>query len=66
MEHRHDALCDDLCNEPPHVCTGHAIGHAHGPGCGHAAVEHEGHVDYVVAGHLHHAHGDHCDDHGAR
>jgi hypothetical protein len=21
-------------------------------------------VDYRVAGHLHHPHGDHCDDHG--
>ena len=22
------------------------------------------HVDYLVNGHLHHPHGDHCDDHG--
>jgi hypothetical protein len=21
-------------------------------------------VDYLVSGHLHHSHGDHCDDHG--
>jgi UDP-2,3-diacylglucosamine pyrophosphatase LpxH len=21
-------------------------------------------VDYLVGGHLHHPHGDHCDDHG--
>jgi hypothetical protein len=21
-------------------------------------------VDYLVEGHLHHSHGDHCDDHG--
>jgi hypothetical protein len=21
-------------------------------------------VDYLVEGHLHHPHGDHCDDHG--
>jgi hypothetical protein len=21
-------------------------------------------VDYLVDGHLHHVHGDHCDDHG--
>jgi hypothetical protein len=27
-------------------------------------VAHGDHVDYVVAGHLHHPHGDHCDDHG--
>ena len=25
---------------------------------------HEGHTDYLVAGHLHHAHDGHCDDHG--
>jgi hypothetical protein len=28
------------------------------------AVQHGGHVDYVVGGHLHHPDGDHCDDHG--
>jgi hypothetical protein len=27
-------------------------------------VPHGDHVDYLVNGHLHHAHGDHCDDHG--
>jgi hypothetical protein len=27
-------------------------------------VPHGDHVDYLVAGHLHHVHGDHCDDHG--
>lgn len=28
--------------------------HQHGPNCGHTAVEHEGHVDYLHDGHLHH------------
>jgi hypothetical protein len=28
--------------------------HAHGPSCGHTAVKHEGHVDYLHDGHLHH------------
>jgi hypothetical protein len=28
-------------------------------------VPHGDHVDYLVDGHLHHPHGDHCDDHGA-
>lgn len=28
------------------------------------AVPHADHTDYLVAGHLHHPHGDHCDDHG--
>jgi hypothetical protein len=51
----------------PHVCNGHDSAHVHGPNCGHATVKHEDHVDYVVDGHRHHAHGvepRHCDDHG--
>ena len=35
-----------------------------GAGCGHEAVPHGDHVDYLVNGRLHHQHGDHCDDHG--
>jgi len=38
--------------------------HQHGPGCGHEAIPHGDHVDYIVDGHLEHPHGDHCDDHG--
>ena len=38
--------------------------HSHGPGCGHTGIEHGDHVDYLVGDHLHHAHGEHCDDHG--
>jgi hypothetical protein len=34
--------------------------HEHGPGCGHEAVPHGDHVDYLVEGRLHHPHGDHC------
>ena len=49
---------------PKHACGGHAQDHAHGPNCGHEAVPHGDLVDYLVAGHLHHPHGDHCDDHG--
>lgn len=37
--------------------------HQHGPGCGHVAVKHEDHVDYVHGGHRHAAHGDHWDEH---
>ena len=44
--------------------TGHEANHAHGPACGHQAVPHGDHVDYLVNGRLHHPHGDHCDDHG--
>lgn len=49
---------------PQHACTSHDGSHEHGPGCGHAAVPHGDHVDYLVDGHLHHPHGGHCDDHG--
>ena len=43
------------------VHEGHT--HAHTPGCGHVAVHHGDHVDYLHDGHLHHVHGDHVDDH---
>lgn len=49
---------------PDHGCGGHEVGHKHGPSCGHEAVPHGDHVDYLVNGYLHHPHGDHCDDHG--
>lgn len=51
----------------PSGCCGHSThddGHVHGPGCGHEAVQHGDHIDYIVDGRLHHPHGDHCDDHG--
>jgi len=53
----------DQCT-PKHACQGHDGGHEHGAACGHDAVPHGDHVDYVVSGHLHHRHGSHCDDHG--
>ena len=43
----------------------HADAHKHGAGCGHDAIPHGDHTDYVVDGKLHHVHGDHCDEHGA-
>ncbi len=49
---------------PNHKCSGHEKTHMHGPNCGHEAVPHGNHVDYLVDGHLHHFHGTHCDDHG--
>ena len=49
---------------PSHACGGHDAVHRHGAGCGHEAVPHGDHVDYLVNGRLHHEHGDHCDDHG--
>lgn len=49
---------------PNHKCGGHEGSHVHGPECGHQAVPHGNHTDYLVNGHLHHPHRGHCDDHG--
>ena len=38
-------------------------GHRHGPDCGHPAVPHDDHVDYVHDGHRHAPHGSHYDEH---
>ena len=37
--------------------------HVHGPDCGHRAVVHGDHVDYVHDGHRHAVHGEHYDEH---
>lgn len=37
--------------------------HEHGPVCGHPAVPHEDHVDYLHDGHRHAPHADHYDEH---
>jgi zinc transport system permease protein len=37
--------------------------HQHGPDCGHVAVAHGDHVDYVHDGHRHAVHGKHYDEH---
>ncbi|PWN01662.1 metal ABC transporter [Nocardioides silvaticus] len=37
--------------------------HQHGPRCGHLAVPHDDHVDYVHDGHRHAEHGAHYDEH---
>jgi hypothetical protein len=47
----------------PRSAGRHATTHVHGPGCGHEAVPHGDHIDYLVDGRLHHPHGDHCDNH---
>ena len=53
----------DHCT-PNYQCTGHDADHVHGPDCGHEAVPHGDHIDYLVDGRLHHPHNGHCDDHG--
>jgi len=64
-EHRLEVTAEnpDGCTAPEQA-RAHEDGHRHGPGCGHEAVPHGDHVDYLVEGRLHHPHGDHCDDHG--
>jgi len=50
---------------PAHACGAHDGKHDHGAGCGHEAIPHGSHTDYVVKGHMHHPDKGHCDDHGA-
>ena len=74
LHHAHDGHVDehaiqvsqanpDVCT-PAHACSRHAVDHEHGVGCGHQALPHGEHVDFVVDGHLHHPCSGHCDDHG--
>ena len=58
-----DSINPTQCT-PQHNCGSHDAKHRHGPGCGHEAAPHGNHVDYIVAGHLHHPHDRHCDNHG--
>jgi zinc transport system permease protein len=37
--------------------------HRHAPGCGHQAVQHGDHTDFIHEGHRHAAHADHYDEH---
>lgn len=48
---------------PAHHYTTEAHLHEHGDDCGHPAVRHGDHVDYVHDAHRHAAHGDHYDEH---
>ena len=47
--------------EEHHTAEGHP--HVHGDDCGHPAVPHGDHVDYVHDGHRHAPHGEHYDEH---
>ena len=38
-------------------------GHVHGAGCGHTAIDHDGHLDYLQDGRLQHPRGDQMDEH---
>lgn len=53
---------DDDQLPAPHVVTD-AHPHRHEPGCGHLAVQHGDHTDFVHEGHRHAPHADHYDEH---
>jgi len=41
------------------------INHIHNEACEHPMIIHNGHIDYIVEGELHHVHDGHCDNHGS-
>jgi zinc transport system permease protein len=52
---------DDELVSPHTVTEDHP--HRHAPGCGHPAVQHGDHTDFIHEGHRHAAHADHYDEH---
>lgn len=56
-------LSAELPLEHEEVGDDHDHDHDHGPDCGHLAVEHGDHVDYLHDGHRHAVHGAHYDEH---
>jgi zinc transport system permease protein len=58
------APADDAFDiDEPHDVVPEDHEHVHGPDCGHLAVRHGDHVDYVHDGHRHADHGGHYDEH---
>ena len=53
----------DGATEDGHTVVPEEHGHEHGEDCGHVAVPHGDHVDYVHDGHRHAPHGKHYDEH---
>lgn len=56
-------MSNDTGHQAEHSVTEHEHEHEHGPDCGHEAVTHDDHVDYVHDGHRHAKHDDHYDEH---
>jgi len=54
---------DDYGLGPEHTVADEAHHHQHGKDCGHPAVPHGDHVDYLHDGHRHAHHGTHYDEH---
>lgn len=53
----------EMAERPEEAVVEEPHRHQHGPGCGHLAVEHGDHVDYIHDGHRHAVHGGHYDEH---
>ncbi len=58
-----DEPVGDLVAGDGHTAVPEDHEHRHGPDCGHRAVPHGDHVDYVHDGHRHAVHGSHYDEH---
>jgi hypothetical protein len=64
---QHPSVCVD---DSASGCWAHAAEEICGPDCGHEAIEHDDHMDYLVPDgkgefELHCPHDDHCDHHGS-
>jgi len=57
------AITPDGAYEGEHTVVPEEHAHEHGEDCGHLAVPHGDHVDYVHDGHRHAPHGSHYDEH---
>jgi zinc transport system permease protein len=58
-----DEPADEFALGRQHTVVPESHAHEHGPDCGHHAVPHGDHVDYVHEGHRHAPHGGHYDEH---
>jgi zinc transport system permease protein len=54
---------DEFAVDEHHTAVPEEHPHEHGAECGHPAVPHGDHVDYIHEGHRHAAHGSHYDEH---
>ena len=60
-QHLTEPFDDEVPEDHHDVSEGHP--HQHGEDCGHVAVPHGDHVDYLHDGHRHAVHGKHYDEH---
>lgn len=63
LRRRRHALAPFPATPPMDHLVADEHAHVHGEDCGHPAIEHGDHVDYVHDGHRHAAHGRHYDEH---